>query len=61
MSSTASSRVGCTPTFRSVRGPLPDGDLGAEEADGVEGCDAFEFVGGAVAPVRLNNHPQGLI
>lgn len=36
-SSTASRRVACAPTFRGVREFLPTGDLGAAEAERVEG------------------------
>lgn len=35
-SSMASRRVACAPTFRDVRGFLPAGDLGVEEAERVE-------------------------
>jgi len=40
-SSIASSRVACGPTFRGVRGFLPTGDRGDEDAGGAEVGDCF--------------------
>lgn len=42
-SSRGSRRVACAPTFRGVRGFLPTGDLGVEDAEMVEDWGGLAF------------------